>query len=418
MSPGVAAAPGAAWSPKNLHVGAGVGADADGPLARLAIVGESQHSGEEDEEDGLDDEAAVLGGLLTDPEEEPRKSPVPTVGWGSPGRTDGSPRYEHAIGSMWDEPGTEASASQSGGNGSAWASAGAGGSVSAQMSGMSISGSNGGSGGDRGPLRSPSGRAPKNALETAAAWPAVEPGGSTASDSPPSPLGGSHLHRSPPRSSIGANSQVPNVQSWATGRLVGSPSSPTSPDGRDLGEDELPDWLASALGEMGGEQKDDEPTSPVAQYLAQETPTGPRRSDLKLAGRRGPASPPHPALASLGRSLAGNGIGGGGSPEVAPPMMMHQGHASSAAGGVSPVQWAAEASFPPPPAISGAGAAGSLSGGLPSWGVDSSGLGAPRSGTGSNGGFAGANSGAAGRGAPGLPGNRGWTVGPHRANIV
>jgi actin-related protein len=488
-----------AWSPKDLHQESL--ADAEGPLARLAIVGEAHAA--EDEELAMEQagkDSYVLRGLLHDPTQVDYAGESGStsggggvggaietaasggrVGWGSPGRQVGSPRLDHAIGSMWDaDPApapapalSRAAAAVAGGltgddkgstgghlsSSATWAASV--GQMSAglmPMSGDQDQQSLGGGAGGGGSGGNGSVRPPRNALETAAAWPSVAVGtatggggsnnsSSSSSSSSPQSLDVNHLGRgSPPRpghqqqqqqpgqgQNLGVNSNgQPQVQSWATGRLVGSPSSPGSPDGRDLGEEELPDWLLSTLGEMGGDgiiattDKDAEqqPTSPVAQYLSQETPAGPRRSDLKLAGRRGPSSPPHPVLASLGQSLAGNGVGvamepgGGGGVSVAPPMMMGSGTQQAggtavgggggggggsvpAPGRLSPVQWAPSDTFPPPPAVAGAG---SLPGNV-GWGMgDASNSQNPGGGR-SNG---------RGRGES----NKGWTVGPHRANIV
>lgn len=187
---------------------------------------------------------------------------------------------------------------------------------------------------------------PRNALETAAAWPEVQTSSPSTSAIPAQAgLEGSPDSRSPPQG-YGANGQ-PAVQSWSTGRLVG-PSSPTSPSG-EVGEEDLPDWLLSTLGEMGGSDEKEEPTSPVAQYLAQDPPTGPRRSDLKLAGRRGPTSPPHPALRGVASPPPAMRYDPP-QPDLAVTMTEHRRCRRQAVmvdrGRVSPVQWAPADSFP------------------------------------------------------------------------
>ena len=374
-----------AWSPKDLHREPVV--DAEGPLARLAIVSEEPpaepdgglgrlgHGSEKDDD--------VLRGLLhgVDPTEvnytdESRGSSVDSStavggghkngGWGSPVRHIGSPRFDHPIGSMWDDadptPAPAPSAAP-----------------------------------PRGAIRPP-----RNAMETAAAWPTV------ALESTKDAQGG-------PGGGGGGGSS----KSWATGRLVGSSASLNSPDGsntngRDLGEEELPDWLLSTLGEMGGDginsqensKESDEPSSPVAQYLSQDTPAGPRRSDLKLAGRRGPTSPPHPALAGLGKTLAGSGDRSGGRAHTQQLVGAAGVSSDTPNGRLSPVQ---SVRWPPPSAFPPAPVAGNGSLAANGWSmaaednIDAS--------SNRGGGSSDVDRGEAGT-------SKGWTVGTQRANIV
>lgn len=429
---------GIAWSPKDLHRESV--ADAEGPLARLAIVGEEDATAKDCSSEKDDD---VFRGLLhgVDPTEVnyTNESRVTSVGsgpngsasgshssihrnatWGSPERQAGSPRFDRAIGSMWDADPAPAPASSSvtgstnlngsstasGSNSSTWSAGPSVGQSQLSAGLMPISSGDQGhhdqhsaaSGSRAAGSSRVSTRAPRNAMETAAAWPTVAlgaasrqvQGGSTDASSSQSQSRRRNLAGAP-SITIGQSQMVP---SWETGRLVG-PSSPGSPDGgntggRDLGEEELPDWLLSTLGEMGGDginmqessKESDEPTSPVAQYLSQETPAGPRRSDLKLAGRRGPASPPHPALTGLRKTLAGGGDSGAGT-----------GHAQQS------VHWAPPGAFPPAPTV-----AGNDSLGANGWGVAAS-----NSDDG--------NRNQAGE-SVGASSSTGWTVGTHRAKIV
>lgn len=304
-------------------------------------------------------------------------------GWGSPERQIGSPRFEHAIGSMWDDADP----------------------VPAPA-----------------PSREPSHgavRAPRNAMETAAAWPTIPLETTTGRQAQRGSGNVSSQSQSQSQSGRGGLAGVSSstagqshvVQSWATGRLVGSSSS-NGPDGsntggRDLGEEELPDWLLSTLGEMGADginiqendKEFDEPSSPVAEYLSQETPAGPRRSDLKLAGGRGPASAPHPALASTGKTLAESGDGGDGQARV----QQSEGAVgvSLSGGRVSPVHsvhWASPGAFPPVPTVAGNGSLAANG-----WAM------AAVEKNGANENYRGGGS--------GTP-SKGWTAGTHRAKIV
>ena len=390
-----------AWSPKDLHRET---ADPEAPLARLVVVGQGHGPTGQDGpglgelEDDSEKEDGVLRGLGLDEVDSaevsisgyadgssagssidlisssagsgspagPNHSSVHRSrgGWGSPDRQIGSPRFDHAIGSMWDDA-------------------------------------------DPCPAPAPSAQPslgaatpPRNAIETAAAWPTVGIESMNAT--------GGQVSQS--QSVLGSlagitsslSGQAQPVQSWATGRLVGASSSHSSPDGsstagRDLGEEELPDWLLSTLGEMGSDgitsqdiSKDSGEilSSPVAEYLSQETPAGPRRSDLKLAGRRGPASPPHTTPASAGKTLGGSADSGDGQARLQQPVGA-VGVSLSATGRVSPVHsvhWAPPGSFPAAPTNG--------------WGVAA----ADKFDASSNGGTAGPS--------------KGWTVGTHRAKIV
>lgn len=392
---------GTAWSPKELHRESM--ADSEGPLARLVIVGEGHATGQDSTLGRLEriseKEDDVLRSLLDGVDstevnytDESRGSSAGSVagghssahrngGWGSPERQIGSPRFEHAIGSMWDDADPAPAPAPSQSHGAV--------------------------------------RVPRNAMETAAAWPSI-PLESTA-DRQAQRGSGNGSSQSQSQSGRGSLAGVTSssagqphvVQSWATGRLAGTsaPNIPlNSPEGsntggRDLGEEELPDWLLSTLGEMGSDginvqdnAKDvDEPSSPVAEYLSQETPAGPRRSDLKLAGRRGPTvSPAHPALASMGKTLAGSGDSDDGQAHVQQSVGMVGVSSSTAGGRVSPVHsvhWAPPGTFPPAPTVAGNGSL--AANGWAMAAEDKSDVNDNNQGT-----------------------TKGWTVGTHRAKIV
>ena len=384
-----------AWSPKDLHRET---ADSEASLARLVIVGQGHATGQDgglgelEDDSETEDDVDLLRGLLDEVDSAEVKyadgssvgsgsssanhtSVHRNGGWGSPDRQIGSPRFDHAIGSMWDDA-------------------------------------------DPCPAPAPSAQPslgaatpPRNAMETATAWPTIdiEPMNATGGQA----QGGLSNVSSQSQSALGSLGGITSsmsgpsqpIQSWATGRLVGASSSHSIPDGsntagRDLGEEELPDWLLSTLGEMGSDgvnmqdiskDSDEIPSSPVAEYLSQETPAGPRRSDLKLAGRHGPAPPPHTTLASAGTTLGGSGDGGEGHARLQQSMGA-VGIPLSAGGRVSPVHsvhWAPPGSFPPAPTNG--------------WGVGAS----DKFDVNSNGGAGGT-----------VGPSTGWTVGTHRAKIV